>query len=112
MRLKRKASTVPDFHSDFEFVSPGRENIFMVALGCKSGLIFDDPKEYEHFSRDKRLHHFIQCDEDTVKRIKGLESVLREKIDFRSTARLLACTRKDIIETYMNLYPDRFTSRL
>ena len=103
LRHKRKTGFVPASHSDFEFVSPGQENIFMVALGCKSGLVFDNPKDYEHFSRDRKLHHFIQCDEDTVIRIKGLESVLRERIDFRSTARLLNCTRKDIIETYMNL---------
>ena len=112
MRLKRKVASVPAFHSDFEFVSPGQENIFMAALGCKSGLIFDNPKDYEHLSRDKKLHHFIQCDEDTAIRMKGLETSLREKIDFRSTARLLTCTRKDIIETYMNLYPDRFIGRL
>jgi hypothetical protein len=112
LRHKRKTGFVPASHSDFEFVSPGQENIFMVALGCKSGLVFDNPKDYEHFSRDRKLHHFIQCDEDTVNRIKGLESVLRERIDFRSTARLLNCTRKDIIETYMNLYPDRYIGRL
>ena len=112
LRHKRKPLFVPASHSDFEFVSPGHENIFMVALGCKSGLVLDDPKDYEHFSRDRKLHHFIKCDEDTVDRIKGLECVLREKIDFRSTARLLACTRKDIIETYINLYPERLIDRL
>ena len=84
----------------------------MVALGCKSGLVFDNPKDYEHFSRDRKLHHFIQCDIDTANRIKGLESMLREKIHFRSTARLLNCTRKDIIETYMNLYPERMLDRV
>jgi len=112
LRHKRKTRFVPASHSDFDFVAPGYENVFMVALGCKSGLVFEDPKDYEHFSRDRKLHHFIKCDEDTVDRIKSLESVLREKIDFRSTARLLNCTRKDIIETYMNLYPDRFIDRL
>ena len=112
LRYKRKNRFVPTSHPDLDFVSPGHENIFMVALGCKSGLVFDDPKDYEHFSRDRKLHHFIQCDEDTVNRIKGLESMLREKIHFRSTARLLNCTRKDIIETYMNLYPERVIDRV
>ena len=112
LRYKRKARFVPTSHPDLDFVSPGHENIFMVALGCKSGLVFDDPRDYEHFSRDRKLHHFIQCDEDTANRIKGLESILREKIHFRSTARLLNCTRKDIIETYINLYPDRVLDRV
>ena len=87
LRLRGKSLFIPTSHSDFEFVSPGRERIFMVGFGCKSGIVFDDLEKYEHYSQFKNLHHFIKCDDDTADRIKNLEQLIREKIDFRSTAR-------------------------
>ena len=112
LRLKGKTHFVPTSHSDFEFVSPGQERIFMVGFGCKSGIVFDEFEKYEHYSQFKNLHHFIKCDDDTAHRIKKIEEKLRERIDFRSTARLLTCRRGDIVETYMDVYPERLIDRL
>ena len=108
LRERQKELNTPRSHPDFDFVKPGVENVFMVGLGCKSGIVFTEPDDYEHFSREKGLHRFIKChDTDTIDRFKGMQENLIEKIYFRSTARLLACTQKDVIQTYIEHYPER-----
>ena len=56
LRLRRKTLFIPTSHSDFEFVSPGRERIFMVGFGCKSGIVFDDLEKYDVV--DRAIAHF------------------------------------------------------
>ena len=108
LRKRKREGRPPKSHPDFDFVKPGTENVFMVGLGCKSGIVFTEPNDYDHFSREKGLHRFIKCiDSDTIERFKSMQGNLIEKIYFRSTARLLACTQKDVIETYLEHYPER-----
>ena len=108
LRIHSKGPPVPSSHPDFDFVKPGEENVFMVGLGCRSGIVFTQSSDYEHFSREAGLHRYIKCvDEETIKRFHQMQKNLIEKIDFRSTARLLSCTGKDIVETYMEHYPER-----
>jgi hypothetical protein len=108
LRKKNKGQIIPRSHPDFDFVKPGVENVFMVGLGCKSGIVFTEADDYDHFSREKGLHRFIRCyDMDTIDRFKDMQENLIEKLYFRSTARLLSCTQKDVIETYIEHYPER-----
>ena len=108
LRKKHREADLPRSHPDFDFVKPGVENVFMVGLGCESGIVFTEADDYDHFSRERGLHRFIRCyDKDTIDRFKGMQENLIEKIYFRSTARLLSCTQRDVIETYIEHYPER-----
>ena len=106
-RLTTKAF-IPSGHPDFDFVKPGNENLFMVGFGCHSGRVFTDSKEYEHYSRVDKMHHFIRCkDSDTIVRFKGMEEDLVFKLNFSATAKLLSTNKRKIIETYIENYPER-----
>ena len=111
-RLRSKVF-VPSGHPDFDFVKPGYENLFMVGLGYHTGRVFTEEEDYNHYSRAKGVHHFIKCrDIDTIQRFKNMERDFLSKLNFTATARLLTASRRKIIETYIENYPERIDNQL
>ena len=69
-----KNLTKPMAHPDFEFVKAGEENLLIVKMGGKSGRVFTDKKDYEHYIVAN--HHCIYASEEVIKNFINLESEL------------------------------------
>ena len=97
-------------HPDFEFVEPGKENLFIVRMG-DAGRVYSDRKDYGHYTTVKGGHHFIYChDEETIDRMKKIENLLMESGHSDSTIR--NCHRSVVLRIYTETYPERTSGTL
>ena len=92
-------------HPDFEFVKPGKENLFIVRMG-DAGKVYSDKDEYGHYTEVEGGHHFIYCyEEETIERMKKIERLLVASSYSDSTIR--NCHRSVVRRIYMQSYPER-----
>ena len=87
-------------HPDFDIVTKGDENVFIVSQGARSGTVFTDPELYDHFTD---AHLFIRAKDDTVIRnIQSLQPELKRRANI--TARIRGCGLHQFIDAYENKY--------
>ena len=73
LRLKKELRKTMR-HPDFEFVKAGEENLLIVKMGGKSGSVFTDKKDYEHYIVGN--HHCIYASEEVIENFINLEPEL------------------------------------
>jgi len=103
----REGTRVLTTHPDFEFVKPGRENLFINGLGeYSAGKVFTELSDYEHYSKVDNLHLFVRCHSEEVReRLRSLESTFMELArSHNNTTSMHNCTKRHVIVAYENKY--------
>ena len=100
LRMKRPLHK-PMRHPDFEFVKAGEENLLIVKMGGKSGRVFTDKKDYEHYIVAN--HHCIYASEEVIKNFVDLESELTRIAgeDYTKTRNMVTSR---LIRAYISAY--------
>jgi len=100
LRIRAKDIIIND-HPDFEIVSPGNENVFVVGFGGRSGKVFTDKKDYDHM-KDGGGVYILAPNEEIVENLKSIEPELYALAE--SYARMKHCYRHDVIRVYTERY--------
>jgi len=91
-------------HPDFRIVEKGEEDVFIVAIGARSGTVMTDPMDYDHFTPEH--HIFLKAnDQQVIQNLLSLQEELQEIANV--TARVRGCGLYRIIDTYTNKYGRR-----
>ena len=100
LRLKEKTWRNIKHHPDFDEVSKGDENVFIVTVGWNSGTVHTDIKNYDHYSN---IHLFLKAKNTAVvENIVGLQDELQELANV--TMRVRSCGLPQIIDAYDRMY--------
>ena len=100
IRRQSKGYRTLKTHPDFDVVTKGDENVFIVSQGARSGTVFTDPELYDHFTD---AHLFIRAKDDTViSNIQSLQPELQRRANV--TARIRNCGLHQFIDAYENKY--------
>ena len=91
----------PMTHPDFEFVDPGKENLFIVRCGGRSGRVFTEYKHYRHYTVG--MHFYIRASQDVVEKFIKLESELLRIADSETT-RVRGVPTGRLIRAYVSAY--------
>ena len=100
LRLQGRTWTRLRHHPDFEVVQKGKENLFIVTNGYRSGDVHTDISKYDHYAD---FHLFIKAkDSVVIDKIVSLQEELREMSNV--TSRVRSVTLCQIIDLYEKNY--------
>ena len=100
LRILSKDVIIND-HPDFEIVPPGKENVFVVGFGGRSGKVFTDKNDYANM-KDGGGVYILAPNGEIVENLKSIESDLYALAE--SYARMKHCYRHDVIRLYTKKY--------
>ena len=100
LRHKERTWSSIRHHPDFEEVSKGEENVFIVTVGWNSGTVHTDIKEYDHYSD---IHLFLKArDDGAIQNFVALQDELQRLAN--ETMRVRSCGLPQIIDAYVRVY--------
>jgi hypothetical protein len=100
LRIFRKDPII-NHHPDFEIVDPGRENVFIVGFGGRSGRVFTDKADYASMKEGGGVY-ILAPNEQIIENIKSLEKDLYALAE--GYARMKHCYTHDVVRIYTKKY--------
>ena len=105
LRVKRK-SPLEYHHPDFDIVSPGNENVFVVGFGGRSGKVFTDKSEYIKMKDDGNAGTYIYASsKEIIEKLKSIEPDLMQIGE--QYARMKHCYQHDVVRVYESKFGRR-----
>lgn len=96
LRILKKEPIITS-HPDFEIVSPGEENVFVVGFGGRSGKVYTDKNDYANMKPGGGVYIHAPSDE-IIENLKSIEADLFSLAE--RFARMKHCYLHDVIRVY------------
>ena len=105
LRIRNRCDLVYE-HPDFDIVDPGKENVFVIGFGGRSGKVCTDKSEYAKMKDDGNGGTYIYApSEEIVENLKSIEPDLIEVGE--QFARMKHCYQHDVISVYESKFGRR-----